>query len=98
MVRPIGHLHYFSKKSATFLLNSIGAKVVSMEIVKLPPERKWRIRNFIWLLATFPLQFMRRNVRNNPYRARIALLFHSWVSLWSNGDQLYVEGVIGLES
>lgn len=94
MVRPIGHLHYFSKKSAASLMASIGAEIRSIEVINLMPSKKLRIKNLVWLLSTFPLQFLRRKVRKNPYRQRIALLFQSWVSLWSTGDQLYVEGIV----
>ncbi len=94
MVRPIGHLHYFSKKSAQLLMESVGAQIRSIEVINLMPLRKWRVKNLIWLTATFPLQFLRRKVRKNPYRQRLALLFQSWISLWSDGDQLYVEGVV----
>jgi 2-polyprenyl-3-methyl-5-hydroxy-6-metoxy-1,4-benzoquinol methylase len=94
MVRPIGHLHYFSKTSASMLMNSIGAEPLSIDVINLMPSKKLRIKNLIWLLATFPLQFMRRKVRKNPYRQRLSLLYQSWVSLWSEGDQLYVEGIL----
>jgi hypothetical protein len=94
MVRPIGHLHYFSKKSASSLMASIGAEIKSIEVINLMPSKKSRIKNLIWLAATFPLQFLRRKVRKNPYRQRLSLFFQSWVSLWSDGDQLYVEGIV----
>ena len=97
MVRPIGHLHYFSKKSASSLMASIGAEIKSIEVINLMPSKKARIKNLIWLSATFPLQFLRRKVRKNPYRQRLSLLFQSWVSLWSDGDQLYVEGKVSQE-
>jgi hypothetical protein len=94
MVRPIGHLHYFSKESAVMLMNSIGAQIAEVNVINLMPSKIRRIKNLIWLLGTFPLQFARRKVRKNPYRHRLALLYQSWVSFRSEGDQLYVEGVL----
>jgi len=94
MVRPVGHLHYFSKSSAESLLNSIDAKLSAMRIVNLMPSKIKRAKNLVWLLSTFPLQYFRRDVRKNPYRQRLSLLWQSYVSFRSEGDQLYVEGVI----
>jgi hypothetical protein len=94
MVRPVGHLHYFSKSSAVSLLNSIDAKLISMRVVNLMPSKIKRAKNLVWLLLTFPLQYLRRDVRKNPYRQRLSLLRQSYVSFRSEGDQLYVEGVI----
>jgi SAM-dependent methyltransferase len=94
MVRPVGHLHYFSKSSAKSLLNSIDAKLVSIRIVNLMPSKIQRTKNLVWLLSTFPLQYFRRGVRKNPYRQRLRLLWQSYISFRSDGDQLYVEGVI----
>ena len=94
MVRPVGHLHYFSKSSAEILLNSINANLISMEVINLMPSRIKRAKNLIWLLSTFPLQYYRRGVRKNPYRQRLSLLWQSYVSFRSEGDQLYVEGLI----
>ncbi len=94
MVRPIGHLHYFSKASAMLLMKSIGAQITEVTVINLMPSKVRRVKNLIWLLGTFPLQFARRKVRRNPYRQRLALLYQSWVSLRSEGDQLYVEGVL----
>lgn len=95
MVRPIGHLHYFSKKSADLLLQSIGAECVSMQIIHTVPSMSQQFKNIAWLVSTFPFQFLRRKVRKHPYRQRIDLLYQSWVSLRSEGDQLYVEGRAG---
>lgn len=94
MVRPVGHLHYFSKSSAKSLLNSIDAELISMQIINLMPSKIQRVKNLAWLLSTFPLQYFRRGVRKNPYRQRLSLLWQSYVSFRSEGDQLYVEGVI----
>jgi hypothetical protein len=94
MVRPVGHLHYFSKSSAKSLLNSINAELVSIRIVNLMPSKIQRIKNLVWLISTFPLQYFRRGVRKNPYRQRLRLLWQSYISFRSEGDQLYVEGVI----
>ncbi len=94
MVRPLGHLHYFSKSSAKSLLDSIDATLISMQIVNIMPPRINRAKNLVWLLSTFPLQYFRRGVRKNPYRQRLSLLWQRYVSFSSEGDQLYVEGVI----
>jgi hypothetical protein len=92
MVRPVGHLHYFSISSTKNLLASIGAELVDIQVINLMPSKIRRIKNLLWLLATLPLQYFRRGVRKNPYRQRLALLRQTWISFTSQGDQLYVEG------
>ncbi len=92
MVRPLGHLHYFSKASASSLLQTIDCEMSDILITNLTPSKIVQCKSFIWLLSTLPLQFLRRNVRSNPYKQRWYLLKQTFVSLFTDGDQLYVMG------
>ena len=96
MVKPIGHLHYFSRKSALSLLKSVGAELIKIEVINVNGSKAMILQKLLRHTLTFPLQFLRSGKIKHPIRSRLNLLRQHLASVNSVGDQLYVEGKVSL--
>ncbi|MFZ2162820.1 MAG: class I SAM-dependent methyltransferase [Sideroxyarcus sp.] len=90
MVRPLGHLHYFSKQSAKLLLESKGFEILSMETVNNHgssfTQAKSIMRASLKVLLTL-LRPPRWKVLNNRMRE---LILQARCFPDTAGDQLYI--------
>ncbi len=90
MVRPLGHLHYFSKQSAKMLLESIGFEVLAMETVNTDGSLFFQAKS----LFRSALKVLFRTLRPSKWkdlRSSINNVVMLAVCFPDNaGDQLYI--------
>lgn len=87
MIRPLGHLHYFSAKSIEFLADEL-----NLEVIKIEKFRREQRTKSIMRVILFPLLRLRHMIRRtnstNPYL--LANLINYVRIAYSQGDQYFV--------
>jgi Methyltransferase domain len=92
MVRPLGHLHYFSKLSARRLAESINMSVLNVDVISYDPRtRKTKIKELLSGLREISALVLQRK-SSSDIQDRYKHLMTMWRS---SGDQLYVRARSG---
>lgn len=92
MVRPLGHLHYFSKLSARRLAESIKMSILKIDVISYDPRtRKTKIKELSSGLREISVRAFQRE-SSSDLRERCKQLMTMWLS---SGDQLYVHARSG---
>jgi len=88
MVRPFGHLHYFSRKSAELLFDQVGAPLIHIDVARVLSRQAALLQ-----LLKRPLSAIYGAIRHHSFREffrRLSLVRSDLVGFVSRGDQLHV--------
>lgn len=91
MVKPFGHLHYFSKVSMRTILQRVNFEISNCVVVSISLGKKVLIQRVTRQLLSFPFQFKHRGVLQSPYKEHWFKLFENVIYLFSAGDQVYTK-------
>ncbi len=93
MVKPFGHLHYFSKQSICHILEQANLEILNCYILNISAKKTVLLKRAIRQLASLPIQFKHRAVIQHPYQEQMFHIFKNIVGTLSKGDQIYAKAI-----
>lgn len=91
MVKPFGHLNYFSKQSICHILEKANLEILNCYTLNISAKKSVLLKRAIRQLASFPIQFKHKDVIRHPYQEQMFHIIKNIVGTLSKGDQIYTK-------